>query len=199
MIGALTEKIVSFCEKQKLTENQDIELIKYGLFLFLTHIQYLIICLCFGLVFKCVIESIVFFICFSLLRMFCGGFHASTETKCFIISFIAIAVSIILINLFEKRDYNLILIVLAIVSAVITLLLSPIDNKSKPLAINEKKKFRMIVLLIVFIFSVSFVLLFNSFFFISVSIAVSLIVSSLFLLIGKIRKNFPKNEENDNQ
>lgn len=87
MIGILTEKIVNYYEKKELLNNHDIELVKYGLFLLITHIQYLIICIGFGLIFKCITESIVFFVCFSILRMFCGGFHASTETKCFIISF----------------------------------------------------------------------------------------------------------------
>lgn len=198
MIGILTEKIVNYYEKKELFINHDIELVKYGLFLLITHIQYLIICLGFGLIFKCVTESIVFFVCYSMLRMFCGGFHASTETRCFIISFFSIGISILLIAFFENHNYTLTLILLTIISAIISSLLSPIDNKSKPLTINEKKRIHTIAVLIIVIFSVLIILFFKKLYFISVSISISLIISSLFLVIGRINHSFSDKQNNLN-
>ncbi len=191
MIGILTDKIVNYYEDQELFENHDVELVKYGLFLLITHIQYLIICLGFGLIFKCVTESIVFFVCFSILRMFCGGFHASTETRCFIISFIAIATSTYFIFLFEKHNYCWFLIVLTFISIILTLLLSPVDNKNKPLTKEEKRKMHKYVFLIIIVYSTLIILFFKKFYNLSVSIAISLTISSLFLIIGKIKQYLP--------
>jgi len=196
MIESLAEKIAKYYERQSIIKNHDTELVKYGLFQLLSHIQYLLICLCFGLICHCVLECIVFFLCFSILRMFCGGFHASTEIRCFIVSFIAIVLSIFLIRFFENHDYNLILIVLTIFALIITLLLSPVDNKNKPISITEKKKIHKVVVLIVFIYSSLIILFFKNLLLISISIAISLITSSLFLMLGSLSQFFSKNDWN---
>lgn len=196
MIEKCAEKIVRYYFKQKLIDSCYADQVKYGLFLLISHIQYLLICLIFGFIFKCVLESIIFFICFSILRMFCGGFHASTETRCFIISFIAIATSTFFIFLFEKHNYWWFLIVLTFISTIITLLLSPVDNKNKPLTKEEKRKMHKYVFFIIIVYSTLIILFFKKFYYLSVSIAISLTISSLFLIIGKIKQYFQMDNKN---
>lgn len=137
MINKLSAK---FTEKlllrQSITEEER-ELYIYGFFILLSNLMYIILASLSGLLLGCFLESIVFYIAFQFIRRYAGGYHASTETRCEIISTLSIISSIIVIRLSKQYDFQKILLVVTLVSAIIIFCICPLDTLEKPLSEKE--------------------------------------------------------------
>ena len=126
---------------------------------------------------------------FLLIRKYAGGYHASTEARCEIFSTLSIVGSITVAKLSEIYDFKIALLVISAVSAVCIFIFSPLDTPEKPLSQKEFNYFRkiswMILLAIIISITVSYILKLN---FITVPCCMSLILESILLSAGKIKK-----------
>ena len=179
----LTEKLLS---KGSISENEH-ELYVYGFFMLLSQLMFFIFTSVLGLILGCFIESIIFYIAFQFIRRYAGGYHASTETRCEIMSSFSLAVCIVVIRLSKIYDFQTVFLFITIVSATCILFLCPLDTPEKPL--TEFKYFRKISWLILLIISaaiaVSYVFKVKLLF---VPLSLSLILESILLVAGKIKK-----------
>lgn len=133
MINNLSHVLALKLYNHKVINKDDIDLLSYSFFLFFSYVIYAFICLSCGLIFHCILESIIFYLFFSLLRMFTGGFHASSEIKCFLISSIMIFISTYSITVLSDNRFNSIFYALLSLSFIIILIFAPIDNDTKKL------------------------------------------------------------------
>lgn len=181
----LTDKLLS---KGSITEDER-ELYIYGLFMLISQLMYLVLACIFGLLFECFIESIVFYIAFQFIRRYAGGYHAATETRCEILSTLSIVVSIGIIKLSKIYDFKTILLFITLMSMVLIFFLCPLDTPEKPLSEKEFKCFRKISWIILLVISsiiiVSYFFKFNILF---TPCCVSLILESVLLVAGKIKR-----------
>lgn len=170
-------------------EKSDQELYSYGVFMLTSQILYFTLSLLTGLIFNVFAESIVFFITFQSIRKIAGGYHASTEGRCTMMSILSIVVSIGLIGLLEKCDIDLVVSISSTISAILIFVLAPLDTDEKSLSTKEyrrfKKKTRVILLIIVIIIVLSLCIRFDMLF---LPCCVSLILEGILLLAGKIKK-----------
>lgn len=188
MINKLSAK---FTEKlllrQSITEDER-ELYIYGFFILLSNLMYIILASLSGLLLGCFLESIVFYIAFQFIRRYAGGYHASTETRCEIISTLSIISSIIVIRLSKQYDFQNILLVVTLVSAIIIFCICPLDTSEKPLSEKEfkffRKKSRLILIIIISVVIISYFLKLS---FLIVPCCISLIFESLLLVCGKMK------------
>lgn len=181
----LTDKLLL---KGSITEYER-ELYIYGFFMLLSHLMYLVLACIFGLLFKCFIESIVFYIAFQFIRRYAGGYHAATETRCEILSTLSIVVSIGIIKLSKIYDFKTILLFITLMSMVLIFFLCPLDTPEKPLSEKEFKYFRKISWIILLV--VSSIIIVSYFFKLSILFTpccVSLILESILLVAGKIKR-----------
>lgn len=185
---------LSSCLTEKLLSNgtiseEDKDIYIYGLFMLMSHFMFFIIACIFGLILGCVFESIIFYIAFQFIRKYAGGYHASTETRCEIMSSLSLAVCIVVIRLSKIYDFQTVLIFITIISAICILFLCPLDTPEKPLTDKEFKYFRKISWLILLVISaaitVSYVFKVK---FLFVPLSLSLILESILLVAGKIKK-----------
>lgn len=181
----LTEKLLSngaICE-------QDKDLYIYGLFMLISHLMFFIIACIFGLILGCVFESIIFYIAFQFIRRYAGGYHAKTEAICEIATTLSILACITVIRLSKMYDFQAVLLIISILSAVVILVLCPLDTPEKPLSENEFKYFRKISWLVLFVIMaliiVSYVLKWNVAF---SACCMSLIFESVLISAGKIKR-----------
>ncbi|MDE6658934.1 MAG: accessory gene regulator B family protein [Eubacterium sp.] len=176
-----------------ITEEQQ-ELYIYGFFMLLSQLMYLILACIFGLTLGCAFESIIFYIAFQFIRRYSGGYHASTETRCEILSILSILACIIVIRLSRTYDIQTVLLVISAASAVCIFCLSPLDTPEKPLSDKEFKYFRkiswLILLVIVVAIIVSYIFKFQI---ITVPCCLSLILESILLVTGIIKRMSQKN------
>lgn len=168
------------------------ELYIYGLFVMLSSLMYLVLACFLGCILGCVFESIIFYIVFQFIRRYAGGYHASTETRCEIMSTLSILACIVVIRLSKTYDFQFALLVVSAVSAVCIMVLCPLDTPEKPLSEKEFKYFRKISWLILSVISlVVTISYFVRLKWLQVFFApccLSLILESLLLTAGKVKK-----------
>lgn len=190
MINDLALKCAQCFVKNNSTKFNDIEVYQYGFFVLFTKIYFWIFTIIIGAVFNVLVESVVFYFSFSMIRQFAGGYHARSELKCEFITSSCIVFSLLAIRLFSNSDLSVLLLLFALISSVIILLLAPIGAKEKPLNENEYRCFRRISLIILFLICLTMIISFvNKFKLLFVPNCLCLILESLLLITGKIKNH----------
>lgn len=192
MINNLSRVLAFKLYNHKVINRDDIDLLSYSFFLIFSYVIYAFICLSCGLIFHCVLESIIFYFFFSLLRMFTGGFHASSEIKCFLISSIMIFISTYLITVLSDNRFNSIFYALLSLSFIIILIFAPIDNDTKKIDKTDRKKYRKIAIIILFVYLLTILIFTYYRKAISFSIGLTIIFEGLFISLEKIRYQIKK-------
>lgn len=194
MIEQLSLKIVELLVKQSIIFDEDQELYIYGFFILLSQILYFISTLIFGTIFNIILESIIFYIAFQFIRRYAGGYHASTETRCEIFSTLSILACIVVIKLSKIYDFQTVLLLITILSAVCIFVFCPLDTPEKPLTDKEFKYFRKVSWLILFVIVVAIIISYVfKFQIVTVPCCLSLILESVLLVAGKIKRVAQKN------
>lgn len=150
MIHRFSEKILKFLIKSNVIENTDSdkEYYQYGIEITISSLLNIFLILLIGLAFQSFIESIIFLICFIVIRQFTGGFHADTYIKCnltFCVSFITI-----LILYYTTAQYlsTYISILITFVCVSIFLVRCPIEHINKPIPDNKKVVHKIVAALL---------------------------------------------------
>ena len=106
MINNLSVRLTKILlDKGSITEDER-DLYIYGFFMLLSQLMYFILACIFGLLFQCFLDSIIFYIAFQFIRRYAGGYHASTETRCEILSSLSILGSIGIVKLSLIYDFQ---------------------------------------------------------------------------------------------
>ena len=189
MIGKLSSKISDLLIRKSVIDSEDQELYAYGFFMLLSQLLYLIIACIFGLLFQCFLESVIFYFAFQLIRKYAGGYHASTEGRCEIMSTLSILACIVMIWLSRSYEFSLLLFCISLVAVLVIAVLCPLDTPEKPLTNKELKYFRKISWLILFIIATLIVVsyIFERSYIFS-PCCMSLILESILIIAGKIKQ-----------
>lgn len=123
-------------------DNDNYEIVKYGLYAFFHMILSIIIIGIFGAIFGVFLESLIISFAVAILRKSSGGVHASTELNCIIVGvMISVIPSLILVNI-EVNVINTV-IFCALAFSIVTFLiykLAPVDTPNKPIKSQKKIK-----------------------------------------------------------
>lgn len=189
MISRLSSKITDLLIKKAIIGSESKELYDYGFFILLSQILYIIVSIIFGIIFNVLLQSVVFYIAFQFIRKYAGGYHASTEGRCEIMSTLSILACIVIIWLSKSYDFTLLLFCISLVAVLIIAVLCPLDTPEKPLSEKEFKYFRKISWIILFVITGTIVI--SYFFRFTVLFApccMSLILESILIIAGKIKQ-----------
>jgi accessory gene regulator B len=189
MISKISNRIVNYLIEQKDLSTNEQELYSYGLFILLSQLLYFIITVFIGIILGVILESIIYYIAFQFIRRYAGGYHASTETRCEIMSTLSIVACIVVIKLSKTYDFQTMLFIITMVSAVLIFFLCPLDTPEKPLTEKEFKYFRKISWLILIAITVVVIISYCfKFRFVLVPCCMSLILESILLVAGKVKR-----------
>lgn len=140
MFAKTAKQLVVHLEENQIIKSDDRELYVYGFNQGLTILLNLVTTLGIGLLFDSTVQLVVFMVAYIPLRSYAGGYHARTPLKCYMISIIMlIAVSICLRCIVLNHWWYWILVVLSIILIVF---LSPVEDKNKPLDEIEATVYR---------------------------------------------------------
>lgn len=140
MFAKTAKQLVVHLEKNQIIKSDDRDLYVYGFNQGLTILLNLVTTLGIGLLFDSTVQLVVFMVAYIPLRSYAGGYHARTPLKCYMISIIMlIAVSICLRCIVLNHWWYWILVVLSIILIVF---LSPVEDKNKPLDEIEATVYR---------------------------------------------------------
>ncbi len=76
LLSKLSECIAVGLARSSVIQNEDVELYAYGFYILISKLLFLIISLIFGVILNIVLESLVFYVLFSIIRAYAGGVHA---------------------------------------------------------------------------------------------------------------------------
>ena len=120
-------------ETQTFSKEEKEEIIRYGLDRIKSICTMTFVTLLMGCIFQMFFQSIIFLVCFIVLRKYAGGYHADTQNRCYVISTAIIAVALLAIRYMSDGSDNEIFILLYF--------LVPVDNKNHRLEYWEKEKY----------------------------------------------------------
>lgn len=124
---------------QQMSEEERIEIIKYGIKRGKIIFFSTLLTIMFGCLLGIAWQSVIFWFCLSILRKYAGGYHADTENRCYVISFIVVAVSLMCVK--QINVSWMLGIVLQTISLLVILVLAPVENKNHILDEDEKKQY----------------------------------------------------------
>ena len=185
MISNITDHVVRNLLQAGIINQENKEVYEFGIETFCSDVVNLMTTAMIGILMGQLWECLIFQVVFISLRSWTGGYHASSEWKCWVLSNVMVAVVLLL----SRRlpiwfDSNVGLFLLFAAAGVI-LVLAPVENENNPLDADEVKSYKCRVRTVVLISVFSSILLYcllNSFFWILVlavlSVALSLVIGT---------------------
>ena len=142
------------------------------------------------------LSALIFFIVFFWVRLFSGGFHASSYLKCFILTNAIYLLVVLLSEILIMTSSIFPALLIQDVSGIVVFLLSPIRHKNHPLSENVYKRNKKVARWLVVVFELFFPcisFLTNNFLWIAYSSA-SLMAVAVLMIVPKIKERRNKYE-----
>ena len=178
--------------RSNVIKEEDAEIYIYGINQIFVAVLNVSSALIIGWIFGVILEIAVFMAAYIPLRTFAGGYHAKTPLRCYFFSITMLIIVSIGMKYFSTSDlaYG----VAILVGLFIVLMLSPVENKNKPLGKIEQKVYKKRAVLITIIeIAISIFLKLiklNSLF---ISTVYSFVVLSIMLVAEKIKAGIKNN------
>ena len=188
MIGRITSGVVEKLTDSTTISDTEKELYLYGFFILISQILYFIITIIMGILLDIVSLSIVFYISFQFIRRYAGGIHASSELKCEIISTTSIFISLLCVKSNVMFNIQIPTLILTFFASIVIFILCPLDTPEKPLTKEELRYFRKISLIVLAIMLSIIIISIVIKLTIAYPICFSIILESVFLVAGKIKR-----------
>lgn len=189
MIKLISDKFACFLCKDEGQKN-NFDLYEYAVYIILSSAFHVITVITLGLCFNLLVESLVFYLSFIVIRKFAGGYHAKTPVRCYLFSFASNIIILCLVKWLSSINtlFIFIFIIFELLCVVLILLISPLDTENNPLTGQEKKMYRMLTSIItILIFIISSLCFFKGYRNIGSSMICGVIMSALVLLMRKIQ------------
>ena len=199
MIGFLAEKITDFFIENNIIKDDEKSIYKYGSEITLSTALGFILVLVTSILSKNIINGITFLVCFGSVRIFSGGYHASTYLKCnlgLINTFILI---LIIQNSIASDNDNLLHIVIVVISFVIISIMSPIENKNKPLSDNENKRYKKICIILSIAWTLLSMILLMLNIKVYLIISITMFTNAILMIAEKIKQKLKEKENNEHE
>ena len=146
MLHRLSERIaLSVCND---SDKIPLDVYIYGFELLVSSVIETISLLLIGLLTGKLIDTIIFIISFSSIRVFSGGYHANSYLKCFIVTvayYLLVLFSAYIMLAFPNRTIILIAIITLFLSLILFILMSPVKSKGKSILNYKKQKILSII------------------------------------------------------
>ena len=139
----LSQKLVRlFCE-QKVVDESKADAYVYGYELLISSVVSILLVILISIICGDVRYSLSFLIGFIPQRIYIGGFHATSHTRCYL-AFTGLALICILLSKVIAAN-NLFRIITTVALLGISIFFSPIEAKNKPLGKKKRLSYKMIV------------------------------------------------------
>lgn len=182
---AVSKRILDYAVLHKCITKEQYEEYVYMMTMILNIIVTDISLLLIGIAMHMVWECIVFWLIYKALRKYCGGFHFSTSFRCYLSTIIMCPIVLYIIKFVPISMVTM--TVITTVSAIILLILSPVEAVTKPLDEIETVVFGKVARALS---AIALVLFFTFIFFKLYAVAKVLTISiasvTLFSITGKI-------------
>ncbi len=156
MIERFSKLILEYLIKSNVIENTDTEreYYQYGIEITVSSLLNIILIISIGAFTFSIFESIIFLVCFVLIRQFTGGYHADTYFKCNLILCISFAMVLTLYYTTAKYLSTYISILITFICVSIFLVKCPIEHINKPIPDRRKVIHKIVAALLGIVYGV---------------------------------------------
>ncbi len=168
--------------------------IVYGAEVLLVNLSNILTALIISILTKSMLHFAAFMLIFVPLRIFTGGYHAKTSESCYLITSSMYALTVLCVKLMPELYSNIPAIITLAVLIVPIVLFAPIEHKNNPLSAGERKRNRLISILLIAIDSLIFVILYLLFNTVATSVMIFMAVDSVLMLIGLLINRIEKSK-----
>jgi accessory gene regulator B len=140
MLNNAVNKITCILERHHVVNESNQEVIRYGIWILIFNTLSVLTALIIGVVMNGMIEVITFVILYKPLRVYAGGYHAKSPGVCCVVSALLTIAAVLAMKFVILPVY--IIVGIWIVSAIVILILSPVEDKNKPLDELEIKVYK---------------------------------------------------------
>lgn len=139
MINKLSSLISSKFVEHNIISKSVKDVYRYGIEITISSIIGFVITCLIGLLFRMLMQTMLFYVIFILLRSMTGGYHAKTYLKC---NFIFSIITLFIVT-FSKATYEMqisfgILTLLFLPSIAIFIWIAPVENVNKPIKAEKR-------------------------------------------------------------
>lgn len=146
MLNRVSDKLTeSWCQKNIIPSEMK-EIYQYGLEVLISNIISSVSIITVGILIFDILSTAVFLLIFILLRSYCGGYHADTYLKCFITTNITYLVTMSCVYLFPVKP--VMILMTAMIGIPLLYLKAPVEHINKPLEQAQKRRYKIISLII---------------------------------------------------
>ncbi len=190
----LAQKLSNYFIDESIISQEDYEIYVYGSELLISFTISTVFIALLGLVFNRLVETLLFLTIFIVLRRYTGGYHAPSHFKC---KLTTVAIYLLVLGLSEWTTMNLInYIIIFLFGCAVILSIGPIENPNKQLSFQQKRRNRLLGLILF-----NIVIAIGSILYIEHSVYSSSILYSAFMVIIMMivakMKTIIKNEGGD--
>lgn len=140
LLQSISERLTLSLIESSIIDKEDEDLYQYGILQGFRIILNVVSALIIGLAFGRLSGIILFMAAYIPLRSYAGGFHAKTPLRCYVLSVLMLC--LVSIGLSQAILSDAFLYAISAVSAVTVFVLSPVEDKNKPLDEAEFNAFR---------------------------------------------------------
>ncbi len=191
------ELIVNWLSKEGAISDDDKDVYLYALNCVLLNIAPIIIVIIIGIFTGNVVEGLIMIAPFIFIRKYSGGYHMQKMYVCLITSVITLLLCMLGIKFLTC---NVIIHGGVILANCILTLLSPIDNENRRLSTKEKEKYRIIAIVLSWLFTAIYIWLYrNNYYDFAISIGMGIMLTAFLQLceiINRLVKSSTKNRPN---
>ena len=188
LLTRLSRKIVNDLTRSDIVKAEDAEIYIYGINQILMYSINISSALIIGLIFGKFFEAAVFIVAYCSLHSFAGGYHAKTPLRCYVFSVIMLIIVLVGIKYLYLTEWMYYVVLLA--AALVVIVLSPVEDKNKPLDEIEYRVYKKRTILIAATeLLIGIVLKLMGLDNLFVAVVYSFVVLSFMLVAGKVKNH----------
>lgn len=142
MIARLAERITASLISTHTIDSQDQEMYQFGVVHLLYQVFFFAFTLATGLLLRVIPETVLFLLAFFSLRPYAGGWHASSQGKCTLISYVIAIIALCFFRLMPETVLLPVAVGQMLVALAVIWRWAPMENPNKPLDAEEIVHYR---------------------------------------------------------
>lgn len=149
MIVRLADILTKFVGSYINIPSEMADVYRYGFEITISSILNIVLILCCGIITHDVLACVVYLFVFILIRIFTGGYHATSYLRCNIIMVVSFLLTYTLYRVLIDLNIDIkILEAILLANGLPIIVFAPVKNPHKKLTLNSLKRFRVISIVI---------------------------------------------------
>jgi len=141
-LQAAAKQVTNWLIRNGGISEKDREIYEYGFDNLFSTLTNFIIVICIGWLLGIVVESIIFYVTYFMLRVYAGGYHADSPMTCFFLSIVLLIPYLLAIKYQHVWNIPEVFFALLVGAVAILIWIAPVGTKNKMLDDLEKTVYR---------------------------------------------------------